>query len=230
MKRGDHISSYYPVFLGLSGKRCVVVGGGQVALRKVKALLKHGAEVKVISPDLCPELAQMAEKKIILVLPRSYNDGDLEGAFMAIVATDDGKINRKVAGEAREREILVNVVDAPEQSAFIVPSYLRRGALTIAVSTAGKSPALARKIRTRLEKDFGAEYASLALMICEIRSELRKQGIKVNGDTWQEALDLDALTQMLRAGQSEKAKATLLTNLERLRRMKTRDGASRYAC
>jgi siroheme synthase-like protein len=163
----------------------------------------------------------MAEKKIILVLQRVYDHGDLEGAFMVLAATSDSEINRKVAEEAREREILVNVVDDPEQSAFIAPSYLRRGALTIAVSTAGKSPALARKIRTRLEKVFGDEYASLALVIGEIRTELRKQGIKVNGDTWQEAIDLDALTRMLKAGQSEKAKATLLTNLERLGRTKT---------
>ena len=221
MKRGNRIPPYYPIFLGLSGKRCVVVGGGQVALRKVRALLEHEAEVKVISPKLCPELAQMAEKGVIMVLSRSYNDGDLEGAFIVIAATCDSEINRKVAEEAREKKILVNVVDDPEQSAFIAPSYLRRGALTIAVSTAGKSPALARKIRTRLEKDFGDEYASLALVIGEIRTELRRQRIKVNGDTWQEALDLDALTRMLRAGQREKAKATLLTNLERLRQTKT---------
>lgn len=140
---------------------------------------------------------------------------------MVIASTSDGEINRQVAEEAREKKILVNVVDDPEQSAFIAPSYLRRGALTIAVSTAGKSPALARKIRTRLEKDFGDEYASLALVICEIRTELRRQGIKVNGDTWQEAIDLDVLTQMLKGGQREKAKATLLTNLERLRQTKT---------
>ncbi len=220
MKRDNHISSYYPVFLGISGKRCVVVGGGEVALRKVRALLEHEAEVKVISPDLCLELAQMAEKGIVMVLPRSYNDGDLEGTFIAIAATCDSEINRKVAEEAREKKILVNVVDDPEHSDFIAPSYLRHGALTIAVSTAGKSPALARKIRTRLENDFGTEYASLAIIASEVRLELRQQGIKVNGDTWQEALDLDVLTRMLRAGQSEKAKATLLANLERLRRAK----------
>ncbi len=216
MKRGNHIPPYYPIFLGLSGKRCVVVGGGEVALRKVRALLEHEAEVKVISPKLCPELAQMAEKKIIQVLPRVYDHGDLEGACMVIAATDDGKINRKVAEEAREGEILVNVVDDPEQSAFIVPSYLRRGALTIAVSTAGKSPALARKIRTRLENDFGTEYASLAIIASEVRSELKQQGIKVNGDTWQEALDLEVLVRMLRSGQGDKARAILLSNLKRL--------------
>jgi siroheme synthase-like protein len=221
MKRDSHILPYYPIFLGISGKKCVVVGGGEIALRKVRALIEHEAELKVISPELCLELAQMAEKGVIMVLQRSYNDGDLEGAFMVIAATDDGKINGKVAREARERGILVNVVDGPEQSTFIAPSYLRRGGLAIAVSTDGKSPALARKIRTKLEKDFGAEYASLVLMISEIRSDLKNQGIKIGGGTWQKAIDLDALPRMLKAGQSEKAKATLLANLERLRRTKT---------
>lgn len=221
MKRGGHISPYYPIFLGLGGKRCVVVGGGQVALRKVRTLLEHEAEVKVISPDLCPELSQMAEKKIILVAQRGYNGGDLEGAFVAIAATDDSMINHKVADEARQRGVLVNVIDEPEHSDFIVPSYLRRGAVTIAVSTDGRSPALARKIRTRLENDFGAEYASLAIIASEVRLELKEQGIKVNGEAWQEALDLEALIQMLRAGQSEKAKAALLANLERRRQTKT---------
>jgi siroheme synthase-like protein len=221
MKRSNHIPRYYPIFLGLSGKRCVVVGGGQVALRKVRVLLEHEAEVKVISPELCPELAQMAEKKIIQVVQRVYDQGDLVGAFMAIAATSDGMINYKVAEEARQRGVLVNVVDDPEHSDFIVPSYLRRGAITIAVATDGRSPALARKIRTSLEKDFGDEYATLALMIGEARQELKEQGIKLNGNSWQEAIDLDGLTRMLRAGQREKAKATLLTNLERLRRTKT---------
>ncbi len=216
MKKDSRILSYYPIFLGISGKRCVVIGGGEVALRKVRALLEHEAEVKVISPDLCPELAQMAEKKIILVVQRVYDQGDLEGAFMAIAATSDGKINRKIAEEAREGEILVNVVDDPEHSDFIVPSYLRRGAITIAVATDGRSPALARKIRTRLENDFGAEYASLAIIASEVRYELKQQGIKVNGEVWQEALDLEVLVRMLKSGEGGKARATLLGNLKRI--------------
>jgi siroheme synthase-like protein len=153
-------------------------------------------------------------------LLRDYEGGDLQGAFIVIAATDDGEINHKVAEEAGERRILVNVVDDPEHSDFIVPSYFRRGALTIAVSTAGRSPALARKIRTKLEKEFGAEYASLALLIDEVRSELKRQGIKVNGDAWQEAIDLDLLSERLSAGQGEKARAILLSNLEKFRRTK----------
>lgn len=199
----------------------MVVGGGLVALRKVKALLEHEASVKVISPELCPELSQLAKSRAIQVLQKNYNGGDLQGAFIAIAATDDGEINNKVAEEARAKGVLVNVVDDSEHSDFIVPSQLRRGDITIAVSTAGKSPALARKIRTRLEKDFGTEYASLALLVDEVRSELKRQGIKINGYSWQEAIDLDVLIELLRTGQDEKAKATLLANLERLRQTKT---------
>lgn len=199
----------------------MVVGGGPVALRKVKALLEHEANVEVISPELCPELSQLAKSRAIQVLQKNYNGGDLQGAFIAIAATDDGEINNKVAEEARAKGVLVNVVDDSEHSDFIVPSQLRRGDITIAVSTAGKSPALARKIRTRLEKDFGTEYASLALLVDEVRSELKRQGIKINGYSWQEAIDLDVLIELLRTGQDEKAKATLLANLERLRQTKT---------
>ena len=221
MKRDNQVPRYYPIFLNIRGKRCVVVGGGLVALRKVKALLEHEANVEVISPELCPELSQLAKSRAIQVLQKNYNGGDLQGAFIAIAATDDGEINNKVAEEARAKGVLVNVVDDSEHSDFIVPSQLRRGDITIAVSTAGKSPALARKIRTRLEKDFGTEYASLALLVDEVRSELKRQGIKINGYSWQEAIDLDVLIELLRTGQDEKAKATLLANLERLRQTKT---------
>lgn len=207
---------YYPVFLDVRGKRCVVVGGGKVALRKVKTLLEYGASVEVVSPALCPELSQLAEAKSISVLDKEYEPGDLRGAFIAIAATAESNTNQKVANEARRQKILVNVVDSWAQSDFIVPSYLRRGNLTIAVSTAHRSPALARKIRARLEQDFGVEYASLADLIEDVRSELKKRAVKVSGSDWQKALDLDLLFGLLRTGQRDKAKATLLGNLEAL--------------
>ena len=210
--------AYYPIFLNVYKKRCVVVGGGEVALRKVKALLEQGATVQVITPAFCSELSCLAESKAINVLRRSYEPGDLKGAYIAIAATTETETNKRVAMEAKRRGILVNVVDDLEQSDFIVPSCLRRGDLTIAVSTAGKSPALARKIRTRLEKDLGEEYASLVALIDEVRSKLKQRGVTVNKGVWQNALDLDLLIEMVRAGQSEKAKATLLNNLERLTR------------
>ena len=213
MKRHAQRFSHYPIFLNIRGKRCLVVGGGQVAYRKVKALLEHGAGVKVISPELCPELYELAEAKAIQVAQRDYNSGDLRRAFLAIAATGDAHINQKVAGEARGWGILVNVVDDLESSEFIVPSYLRRGDVTIAISTGGRSPALARKIRTKLEAEFEPEYASLALLLNEVRSELKKQGVTVDGDAWQEALDLESLLELLRVGHRDEAKAKLLENL-----------------
>ncbi len=215
MKKRAQLSPCYPIFLNISGRRCVVVGGGQVALRKVRALLEHKANVKVISPDLCAELGQLAESGEIHVLNREYRAGDLKGVFVAIVATNDSETNLKVAGEARSNAVLVNVVDDAENSSFILPSYLRRGDITIAVSTAGRSPALARKIRIKLEKDFGDEYASLALLIDEVRDEVKRQGMKLNGDAWQEALDLDLLSELVRRGNNEEAKTILLSNLKR---------------
>ncbi len=215
MKKKNKPPTYYPVFLNISGKRCVVVGGGQVALRKVRTLLEHGASVEAISPELCPELIELAKSGQIRTFRRHYQEGDLQDAIIAIAATDDNNTNLEVVKEARRKAVLVNVVDDAECSDFIVPSYMRRGDVTIAISTAGRSPALARKIRTRLEKDFGDEYASLALLLDEVRAEVKRQGIKVNGDAWQEALDLDLLGDLLRRGDNERAKAILLSNLKK---------------
>jgi siroheme synthase-like protein len=119
-----------------------------------------------------------------------------------------------VVAEARKGAVLVNVVDDAENSDFIVPSYLRRGEVTIAVSTSGRSPALARKIRTRLEKELGDEYASLIHLIGEVRAEVKQEGMKVDGDRWQKALDLDLLLELLSRGDEAEARAILLSNLK----------------
>jgi precorrin-2 dehydrogenase/sirohydrochlorin ferrochelatase len=211
-------SSYYPIFLNVSGKKCVVVGGGQVALRKVGALLDNGANVEVISPDLCPELNKLAETREIAAQRKLYQAGDLKGALIVIAATDDHGINLEVVKEAKRTGVLVNVVDGPDNSDFIVPSCLRRGNVTIAVSTAGRSPALARKIRARLEKDLGDEYAALALLIGEVRAEIKRLGIKVNGDDWQKAMDLDLLIDLLKKNDGEKARELLRNNLKALQK------------
>lgn len=215
MSKKARAPSYYPVFLDIADKRCVVVGGGQVALRKVKTLLEYGAKVDVISPEICPELAELfpTNSGQIRVLPRHYRPGDLAGAFLTIVATDNREINFQVAREARSQGVLVNVVDNAENSDFILPSLVRRGDVTIAVSTAGLSPALARKIRTRLEHDFGEEYAILVKLVDEIRRELKQRGIRIDNETWQDALELDLLTGLIKQGQTEKAKALIKEGL-----------------
>ena len=206
--------THFPVFLNVRRKKCVVVGGGQVAFRKVRTLLDCGARVTVISPVLHPDLSELANRKLIQVIRRSYKLGDLKGTFVVIAATDSKETNRKVAKEAGRVGALVNVVDDPKSSNFIVPSLLRRGDLTITISTGGMSPALARKIRTRLEECFGEEYALLVSLIKEVRSTLRRKGIRTNAESWQDALDLDLLTHLVRTGQKNKAKAILMKKLK----------------
>lgn len=164
----------YPVFLDLDGKRCVVVGGGEVANRKARKLLQARAKVVVISPDVKPELASMAAE----IKRRPYREGDLEGAFLAFAATDLREVNAAVAREAREKDIPVNVADEPPEGDFALPSTLRRGQLQISVSTGGASPTLARRIRQELEEAFGFEWAG----IVEELSRARRDGFKAEDE------------------------------------------------
>ena len=215
MSEQSKSSHYYPIFLGISNQKCVVFGGGNVALRKVRMLLDHGAKVDVISPVFCPELRHLAENNEISTLHRGFEAKDLIDATVAIAATDSTETNENIAAEARRQGTLVNVVDNPLHSDFIVPSYLKRGDITIAVSTSGKSPALARKIRSKIEHEFGNEYAQLALLVSEVRLDLKKQDIAIDNDVWQEALNLESLTELLRNGKNQEAKDTLLGNLKK---------------
>jgi siroheme synthase-like protein len=215
MKRKDSQPPiYYPIFLNIKGKRCVVVGGGQVALRKVKMLLDGRANVFVISPNPHPEIIRLSKRKAIHLIQRDYKAGDLKNAAITHACTNVKVVNRKVAEEAKKAGVLVNVGDDPERSNFITPSFFKRGNLTVAVSTAGVSPAFAKKIRAKLEKRFGQEYASLLSLIGEIRSTLKEKGYRASTESWQEALDLDLLIQLVRSGQRKKAKAILLTKLK----------------
>lgn len=173
----------YPIFLDLSGRRCVVVGGGAVANRKARKLLQARAEVVVISPQIQPEIESMA----VEVRRRPYEEGDLEGAYLAFTATDSRKVNSEVAREARERGVFINVADKPTEGSFALPSTLRRGGLQVAVSTGGASPTLARSIREELEKQFGPEWAGLI-------EELRRR--RSAGEDLDEALQ-EEVTQCL---------------------------------
>jgi siroheme synthase-like protein len=192
----------------------VVIGGGKVALRKVKMLLECEAVVTVISPEFRREISRLSKEKEIHLIQREYKAGDLKDAMIAIACTDMKKVNRKVVDEAKKAGVLINVADDPESSDFIIPSFFRRENLTVAVSTAGVSPALARKIRTKLEKDFGEEYASLLSLIGEVRSTIKRKGYIVDGKTWQDALDLGLLMRLVKAGQWEKAKTLLVNQLK----------------
>ena len=156
----------------MQARRTVVVGGGHVAARKVESLLEAEAHVKVISPVLVPELELLMEAGDITALKRSYQEGDLEGAFLVIAATDDNTVNQAIWAEATKRGCLINVVDDPEHSTFILPAVMQHGEMSIAITTGGSSPALARRLRERLENIIGPEYGTLTELMAELRPEL----------------------------------------------------------
>ena len=161
----DHLS-YYPAFINLYEKQCVVVGGGRVAERKVLSLLRSGANVKVISFTLTDVLKRQKNKGNIRHIERNYKEGDLKEAFLVVAATSDEKINREVSADA---PCLVNVVDKPEMANFIVPSVVKRGRLTIAISTSGSSPAMAKEIRRELELLYGRDFGQFLDFLRHIR-------------------------------------------------------------
>lgn len=163
---------YYPVYIDLGNRRCVVVGGGAVAERKVGTLLERGADVVVISPEVTADLGRLASEGAIAHVPRAYRSGDLEGAWLVFGATDDRPTNVAVFEEAQARGVPANVIDDPELCSFIVPSIVTRGDLQIAISTGGASPALAKRIRVALEAEFGPEYETLMELLGRFRHRI----------------------------------------------------------
>jgi precorrin-2 dehydrogenase/sirohydrochlorin ferrochelatase len=163
---------YFPVFLDLKNRKCVVVGGGRVAERKIQNLRKAGAAVTVVSPRLTPALERLKETKGIEHRRRAYKTGDLKAAFLAVAATDHRPTNEKVFREASARKIPVNAVDDPVHCTFIVPAVISRGDILIAISTGGRSPALAKALRKKLEREVGGEYSSLLKLIGAVRKSI----------------------------------------------------------
>jgi precorrin-2 dehydrogenase / sirohydrochlorin ferrochelatase len=160
---------FYIACLRLSGRRCVVIGGGEVGLEKVEGLLVCDGDVTLIAPEAHPELAQLALEGSIRWEQREYADGDLDGALIAIAATDDTDLNVRVFQDAEARSMLVNVVDVPPLCNFILPAIVRTGPLAVAISTAGASPALAKRMKREIAEQFGEPYAVLAVLLNEAR-------------------------------------------------------------
>jgi siroheme synthase-like protein len=160
---------FYIACLRLSGRRCVVIGGGDVGLEKVEGLLACDADVTLIAPEAHPELVQLALEGSIRWHQREYAAGDLDGALIAIAATDDTDLNIRVFEDAEARSMLVNVVDVPPLCNFILPAIVRTGPLAVAISTAGASPALAKRMKREIGELFGEPYAVLAILLNEVR-------------------------------------------------------------
>jgi siroheme synthase-like protein len=160
---------FYIACLKLAGRRCVVVGGGDIGLEKVEGLLACDADVVLVAPDAVDELRTLASEGSIAWEPREYQPADLEGTFMVIACTNDTEVNIRVFDDAERRAMLVNIVDVPPLCNFILPAIVRSGPLAIAISTAGASPALAKRMKCEVSELFGEEYARLAIMLNDAR-------------------------------------------------------------
>jgi len=197
---------YYPAYLDLRERPCLVIGGGAVAERKALSLLEAGAVVTIISPALTPKLHELSDSGKITHLQKQYEEKDLAGAFLAIAATDSAEVNTLVASACRKKQVLVNVAVPPEASSFIVPSVVERGDLLLAISTSGASPALARKIRQDIEQRYGTEYEIFIEKLSAIRKRVLEE-IPDEGkrrQVFQAIVDSDAI-DLIRQGKTHAA-------------------------
>jgi uroporphyrin-III C-methyltransferase / precorrin-2 dehydrogenase / sirohydrochlorin ferrochelatase len=203
------VSHYYPVFLDLRGRRCVVLGGGALALEKVQGLLRAEALVRVVAAELVAELSVMAEREAVEWVPRDYLPGDLAGAVLAIDASGVETINAASEAEARAERVSLNVVDRPARCDWIAPAIVHRGPLQIAVSTSGESPFLASSIRSRLERLFGDEWGPFTTLVGEVRRRLRSDGVDLSAQeaVYRALLRSDARA-LLRDGRLDRARFT----------------------
>jgi precorrin-2 dehydrogenase / sirohydrochlorin ferrochelatase len=203
---------YYPIFVELEGRRCLVIGGGREAQRKAEGLLAAGGNVTAVSPVLTEDMQRMLEGGRIAWEQREYREGDVEGYEVVMVATDDGAVNSEVAAEGKRRRVWVNAADDTKNCDFILPAVIRRGKIVVAASTSGTSPALARRLREELEAYLTEDMPALADLLAEVREELRSRKIAPNAELWQEAIDED-LRVLLAQRKHRQAKTRLLKGL-----------------
>jgi precorrin-2 dehydrogenase/sirohydrochlorin ferrochelatase len=163
---------YYPIYLDIRDRNCLVVGGGSVGSRKVETLLDCGAKVTVVSIDAGETLKKLSDRGVIQMKERAFQSADLDNMFLVIGATDNEALNFEIYAAARRRGVLCNIADRPEACNFVLPSIVNRGDLIIAISTSGKSPAFAKKLRKQLEAQFGSEYAEFLELMGAIRKKL----------------------------------------------------------
>jgi siroheme synthase-like protein len=206
---------FYPLYVDLEGRRCVVVGGGPVGAEKVEKLLDHGAVVRLVAPELTPELEEHVRAgRVGEHRRRAYVPEDLDGCLLAIAATSQDAINRMVWQDAEARGMLVNVVDVPPLCNFIVPSIVRRGELAMAISTGGASPVVAKHIRRELEERYGPEWEALVALLRDLRDDLKTRYPDMPGrrDAVERLMATDVV-ERLAAGDREAVRALVRETL-----------------
>lgn len=227
--------TFYPIFLDVREKPVLLVGGGHVALEKIGKLVDHGAAVTVVAPELIPDVRAYIDDGRARLLERPVEAGDTVGYFLVMVATDNGRVNREVADEARSRGILVNAADDAENCDFILPALVRRSDFAVAASTGGSSPAMARWLRERLEEFLSDDVVALGELLADVRIEARARDRecasrctladmppplccdecpnKVPADAWQTAID-EELRALVARGERDAARALLVSRLQ----------------
>ena len=195
---------YYPINLDIQNRNCLVVGGGRVGTRKVMTLLKCGAKVTVVSPEISESLQALEKSTSLTLKARPYRTADLKGMFLVIGATDNEPLNRQISSDAESRSTLCNIADRPAVCNFILPSIVQRKDLVITISTSGKSPALAKKLRKTLESQFGEEYGDFLNLLGAIRKKLLNQAHEpeVHKPLFEQLINSDLIT-MVQNGKRE---------------------------
>ncbi len=205
------MARYFPVFLDLSGRRCLVVGAGGVATAKAAQLLRYGADVTIVAPDATDTVHEWAEAGAVRYLARPFQPDDIQGALLVVASTSDPAVNSAVYAESTARGVLVNVVDIPDLCSFIYGAIVEQGDLQIAVSTSGRSPAYAAHLRVQLQERFGPEYAVYVDILGEAREKARRDlpGLDDQRQSYARLLALDLL-DLIRAGHPEEARRRAL--------------------
>jgi siroheme synthase-like protein len=197
---------YYPIFIDIEDHQVLIVGGGNVCARKAETMMKYGARVTIVSPEFTDEIEQWAEEGKLQLRRKKYEPGDLDGASIVIASTDDPCVNAFVARDCRRRKIPVNVVDVTHLCEFIVPAIVERGSIQIAISTGGKSPALARTLKEDLQRSVGPEYDEVNQLLGTLRKGA-KQVLPTDVDRKRffDAIIADGLLELLREGRRREA-------------------------
>ena len=207
--------AYYPIFTDLCGKRCVVIGGGLVAQRKITTLLGYGASIVLIGPEATKRMAAYAAQRRIRWIRRRFRPGDLAGAWLVYAATDDRTINAQVHREAQRRRVFANIVDQTPLCSFIAPSIMRRGELVVAVSTGGASPTLSKRLRRDLMERIGGEYGTMLRLLKNLRGRAKQRLPNYNDrKRYFDRLVQGDVFALVRRGETARARRKALTLLE----------------
>jgi siroheme synthase-like protein len=198
----------YPVNLVVSGRRCVVVGAGRIAARKVDGLLAAGADVDVVAPRLGDQVRTMRDEGRVTVAERAFEPADLDGAWLATAATDDPAVNQAVFEAGEGRGVWVNAADDPDNCSFTLMSVIRRGDVLVTVGTGGRSPALAAWLKERIAAEIGPEYETLVALLADAREVMQADGRSTEDADWKRALD-SGMLDLIRAGRVDDAKELL---------------------